>query len=86
MIKNRDSSENEVEGQSPSQRDCEHRQELIKKYLRGLESIWCQLIDEGPESGNPLLLFQESVEKTETGLAKLLDDESTTGHQDEPTH
>ena len=52
--------------------DLAKKKDLLQKYAQGLEEIWKRLVDQGPESGDPLALFDKAVELTETSLAKLL--------------
>ena len=50
-----------------------HQQDLLRKYALGLEEIWKRLVDQGPETGDPLALFDEAVKRTEASLASLLE-------------
>jgi len=52
--------------------------DLLNKYVKGLEGIWKRMIDEGPETGDPLGLFDGAIELTERSLASLLGSEPTT--------
>lgn len=59
---------------SPPAKDPEVKKDLLRKYATGLAEIWKTLIDEGPETGDPLLLFDSAVKLTETSLARILAD------------
>lgn len=54
-------------GQTPEQ-----KKDLLRKYALGLEEIWKRLVDQGPETGDPLVLFDDAVRLTEQSLASLL--------------
>ncbi len=48
------------------------KQDLLRKYALGLEEIWKRLVDQGPETGDPLDLFESAVALTEASLASLM--------------
>lgn len=48
------------------------KKDTLRKYALGLEEIWKRLVDQGPETGDPLALFEAAVDLTETSLASLL--------------
>ena len=50
----------------------EEKQDLLRKYARGLEEIWKRLVDQGGETGDPLELFDSAVQLCEKGLDGLL--------------
>ncbi len=50
----------------------EEKQDLLRKYALGVEEIWKRLVDQGPEVGDPLELFEPAIALTEKSLAKLL--------------
>jgi hypothetical protein len=50
----------------------EAKKDLLRKYALGLSEIWQRLIDEGPEVGDPIALFDEAVAQTEKALAGLM--------------
>jgi hypothetical protein len=52
--------------------ELEHKKDLLRKYAQGLEEIWKRLVDQGPEDGDPLELFEPAIELTEASLATLL--------------
>jgi len=52
----------------------EQKRDLLRKYATGLEEIWKRLVDQGPEMGDPLSLFNAAVELTEKSLKKILTD------------
>ena len=49
------------------------KQDLLRKYALGLEEIWKRLVDQGPETGDPLELFESAIALTEASIAKLLE-------------
>ena len=51
----------------------EVKKDLLRKYALGLEEIWKLLVDQAPEPGNPLDLFQPAMELTEKSLEKILE-------------
>jgi hypothetical protein len=50
----------------------EAKKDLMRKYALGLKEIWQRLIDQGPEIGDPIALFDEAVAQTEKALAGLM--------------
>jgi hypothetical protein len=50
----------------------EQKKELLRKYAQGLEEIWKRMVDEGPDSGDPLDLFEPAIQLTEKTLSKLM--------------
>lgn len=48
------------------------KRDLLRKYALGLEEIWKRLVDQGPEHGDPLELFESAVALTEASLASLM--------------
>ncbi len=58
---------------APGRAEIERKKDLTRKYALGLEQIWARLVDQGPETGDPLALFDDAVKLTEASLASLLD-------------
>ena len=52
--------------------DLGEKKALFKKYAQGLEEIWKRLVDQGPETGDPLDLFEPAVQLCEKSLQKIL--------------
>ncbi len=48
------------------------KKDLLRKYAQGLEQIWKKMVDDGPDMGDPLVLFDPAIEACEKSLAKLL--------------
>lgn len=55
-------------------KDLEIKKDLLRKYAKGLAEIWKTMIDDGPETGDPLELFDAAVKLTEKSLARILAD------------
>lgn len=55
-----------------SDKTLEQKEDLLRKYAQGLEEIWKKMVDDGPEMGDPLVLFEPALQICEKSLASLL--------------
>lgn len=55
-----------------SDAELAHKKDLLQKYCKGLEEIWKRLVDQGPETGDPLELFEPAILLCEKSIKGLL--------------